>query len=92
MGDDAVRHKLEVLQEHCRNEGRPYEEIEKTSLDRVHITRDGSEGTMSPQQAIDYFGHVAELGFDHALISMPNVSHPDAFEVFHDIAPAIHKL
>ncbi|MGA7730704.1 MAG: LLM class F420-dependent oxidoreductase [Chloroflexia bacterium] len=92
LGDDALRHKLDVLREHCRNEGRPYEEIEKTSLDRLHITRDGSEGSMSPQQAIDYFGHVAGLGFDHALISMPNVSHPDAFEVFQDIASAVHKL
>jgi F420-dependent oxidoreductase-like protein len=92
LGDDALRHKLDVLQEHCRNEGRPYDEIEKTSLDRLHVTRDGSDGSMSPQQAIDYFGHVAELGFDHALISMPNVSHPDAFEVFQDIASAVHKL
>ena len=92
LGDDMLRHKLDVLREHCRNEGRPYEEIEKTSLDRVYVTRDGGEGSMSPQQAIDYFGHVAELGFDHALISMPNVSHPDAFEVFHEIAPAVHKL
>ena len=47
---------------------------------------------MSPQEAIDHFGHTAELGFDHAIFSMPNVYEPDAFEVFHDIAPAIHAI
>lgn len=92
LGDDALKHKLDVLREHCRNEGRPYEEIEKTSLDRLFVTRDGSEGSVSPQQAIDQFAHLAEMGFDHALISLPNVSDPDAFEVFHEIAAAVHAM
>lgn len=92
LGDDMLKHKFEVLQEHCANEGRPYEEIEKTSLDRVHITRDGDNGTMSVQQAIEYFGHIAELGFDHALVSMANVSKPDAFEVFEEISAAVHGM
>ncbi|MEA2575793.1 MAG: hypothetical protein QOH93_3091 [Chloroflexia bacterium] len=92
MGDDVVRHKLDVLRGHCETEGRPYEEIEKTSLERIHVTRDGSGDTMSPQQAIDHFGEAAALGFDHAIFSMPNVYEPDAFEVFQEIAPAIHDI
>ncbi len=92
MGEDALKHKLEVLRGHCEAEGRPYEEIEKTSLDTLLVTRDGQEGK-SPQEAIDYFGNLAQLGFDHALISMPNVSHPDAFDVFRDeIVPAVHEI
>src|SRR5205823_1553320 len=82
LGPDAVKHKLDVLRGHCETEGRPYEEIEKTSLDRILVSRDGAEGSISPQQAIDTFADVAQLGFDHAIISMPNVSHPDAFDVF----------
>ncbi|HET6263038.1 MAG TPA: LLM class F420-dependent oxidoreductase, partial [Chloroflexia bacterium] len=92
LGDDVVRHKLDVLRGHCEAEGRPYEEIEKTSLERLHVTRDGSGDTMSPQQAIDHFAETAALGFDHAIFSMPNVYEPDAFEVFHEIAPAIHDI
>jgi len=93
MGEDVLKHKLDVLREHCRNEGRPYEEIEKTSLNRVTVSNDSREGTISPQQAIDDFGKLAELGFDHALISMGNVSHPDAFDVFREeIVPAVHKM
>jgi F420-dependent oxidoreductase-like protein len=92
MGDDVLQHKFDVLREHCDNENRPYTDIEKTSLDRLHVTRDGSNGSMTPQQAIDYFGHIAELGFDHALVSLPNVSEPDAFEIFHELTPAIHDI
>ena len=92
MGDDALRHKLEVLKGHCEAEGRPYEEIEKTSLDSIIVARDGREGSMSPQQALDYFGQQAEMGFDHAIFSLRNVSDPDAFEVFQEIAPAVHDI
>jgi F420-dependent oxidoreductase-like protein len=93
MGDEVLRHKLDVLREHCEAENRPYDQIEKTSLDRVYVTRDGANGSISPQQAIDQFAHLAELGFDHGIISMPNVSDPDAFDVFRDqIAPEVHKI
>jgi F420-dependent oxidoreductase-like protein len=93
FGEGGIEHKLGVLKQHCENEGRPYEEIEKTSLGRVTVTRDGGGDTMSAQQAIDWFGNLASIGIDHALISMGNVSHPDAFEVFKDtIVPAVHSM
>jgi F420-dependent oxidoreductase-like protein len=92
IGDDVLRHKFDVLRQHCEAEGRPYEEIEKTTLDRVFVTRDGREGSMTPQQALDYFGHAASLGVDQAIFSMPNVSQPDAFEVFAELSPEIHKI
>ncbi len=92
LGDEMLRHKLNVLKEHCEREGRPYEEIEKTSLDRMYITRDGREGSISIQEALDRFGHLAELGFDQAIISLPNVSRPDAFEVFPEIVSQLNNL
>ena len=93
LGADVLKHKMDVLRGHCEAEGRHYEEIEKTSLSPIFVTRDGSEGSMSPQQAIDRFAEGAELGFDHTIISMPNVSHPDAFDVFRDeIVPVVHGM
>ncbi len=93
MGTDVVKHKLDVLRSHCEAEGRPYEEIEKTSLDRIHVTPQGGNDSMSTQQAIDSFGEGAGLGFDQAIISMSNVSDPDAFEVFKEtIVPAVHAM
>jgi F420-dependent oxidoreductase-like protein len=92
-GDDVLRHKLDVLREHCENEGRPYEDIEKTSLDHVYVTRDGANGSMSAQQAIDHIGHQAGLGFDQAIMSLRNVSDPDAFDIFRDeIEPEVRKI
>lgn len=93
LGDDALKHKLDVLRGHCEAEGRPYEEIEKTSLDRMLVTPGGGGDSVSPQQAIDQFKHLAGLGFDQAIISMPNVSEPGAFDLFRDeIVPAVHKI
>jgi F420-dependent oxidoreductase-like protein len=94
MGDDVVRHKLDVLRGHCDAEGRPYEEIEKTSLAHLGgVARGGGEGTMSPQQAIDEFGRMAAAGFDHAIIGLGNVSHPDAFEALkEEVVPAVHAM
>ena len=94
MGDEVVKHKLDVLRGHCEAEGRPYEEIEKTSLAGFPgFSRDGRQGTISSQEAIDQFSHVAEMGFDQAIISMGNVSHPDAFDALREeIAPAVHAM
>jgi F420-dependent oxidoreductase-like protein len=89
----TLRHKLQVLRAHCDAVGRPYTEIEKTTLGSVTVSRQGTAGTISVQQALDYFGQLAELGIDHAIINMGNVSQPDAFEVFGaQIVPAVHAL
>ncbi len=41
MGKNVLQHKLDVLREHCEKIGRPYEQIEKTTLDSINLTRDG---------------------------------------------------
>jgi F420-dependent oxidoreductase-like protein len=93
MGKEVVRHKLEVLQEHCERLGRPYVEIEKTSLDVLRLSRDGSSGTLSPQAAIDYFGGLAELGIDQAIFSMPTVHDLEPFDLLaSEIVPVVSKI
>lgn len=93
MGDDVLKHKLDVIRNYCEQFGRPYDDIEKTTLSSLLVSNDGSQGSMSPQQAIDYLAHQRELGIDQAIMSLSNVSHPDAFEVFRDkIVPAIRDL
>src|SRR5260370_21278509 len=44
--------------------GRPYEQIEKTLVYFLHLTRDGREGSFSPQAAIECFADLAAEGFD----------------------------
>ena len=93
LGSDMLRQKLDVLRGHCDTVGRPYSEIEKTSLDHTLVTRQGGNGAESPQQVIDRCGELAALGFDHALFSLRNVSDPEAFDVWREeIAPAVAAI
>src|SRR5258708_10507527 len=73
MGDDELKRKLDVLRGHCERLGRPYEQIEKTVLATLRFSRDGREGTLTSAAAVDYFGHLAGLGFEHALFNTPDV-------------------
>jgi F420-dependent oxidoreductase-like protein len=92
-GREQLQHKLEVLRAHCEACNRPYSAIEKTTLGRMEITRDGRNGTFSPAAAVDYFGSLAELGIDQAIFSMPNVHELEPFELLAtEIVPQVEKI
>jgi len=93
LGKEELKRKLGILQDHCQTVGRPYEQIEKTTLDVMHITRDGKDGTMSPAAAIDYFADLASQGIDQAIFSMPNVTGLDVFDILAtEIIPVVDKI
>jgi F420-dependent oxidoreductase-like protein len=93
MGDEVLRHKLDVLREHCRQVGRPYEQIEKTTLDTLRLSADGANDTMTPQAAIEYCAHLAAMGIDQAIFNMPNVSDPALFDLLgFEVIPAVEKI
>jgi F420-dependent oxidoreductase-like protein len=93
IGKDELQHKLDVLRDHCQSIGRPYEEIEKTTLDSFSITRDGRNDTLAPNAAIDRFAEQAEMGIDQAIFSLRNVSDLEAFDVLAtQIVPAVEKI
>jgi F420-dependent oxidoreductase-like protein len=92
MGPEVVRHKLEVLQGHCERLGRPYEQIEKTSLGVIRLSRDGGEGSSTVEQAVERFGALAELGIDHAIVSMPDVWDEAAFELLPDLVTQLEGI
>jgi F420-dependent oxidoreductase-like protein len=93
LGKDQLQHKLDVLRDHCQSIGRPYEQIEKTTLDIIHLTRDGRNGTMTPAAAIEHFAYLASMGIDHAIFSMPNVYDLEPFDLLAtEIVPAVEKM
>ncbi len=53
-----LAHKLDVLREHCANEGRDYDEIEKT----VQVRFDLGENGERVNQTIEHLHEVSELG------------------------------
>jgi F420-dependent oxidoreductase-like protein len=72
MNMDELRHKLDILRQHCETEGRSYDEIEKTTLgpgvvppNTSLLSPELSARVISPTQAIDQIGALRELGIDH---------------------------
>lgn len=93
LGNDELRRKLDILRDHCASLGRNYNEIEKTTLNVMPITRDGRNNTLSPSAAIDIFAEQAELGIDQAIFSMPNVNELEPFDVLaNEIVPVVEKI
>jgi F420-dependent oxidoreductase-like protein len=84
-GDD-LGHKLEVLQQHCADEDRDYDEIEKTVLFNFDP---GANGENSGE-IIDKLGAFAEMGFSVAHGSVADVGSIRPLELIgeHIIGPA----
>ena len=78
-GSEGISHKLEVLRGHCERLGRDYHTIAKTTLGSLHVTSDGRNGTKSVDQVVDHLGELAAIGIDESIVSLRNVSEPDAF-------------
>ncbi len=93
MGKDELNRKLDVLRDHCQALGRPYEEIEKTTLDSFRLTSDGRDNSLSPDAAIDTFGALAEQGIDQAIFSLQNVADLEAFDLLATkVIPEVEKI
>jgi F420-dependent oxidoreductase-like protein len=75
FGDAArIAHKYAVLREHCERLGRPYEEIERSTLQSVDLERD------STNALVDRFGSLAEAGAQHILFSVRGVNETTKLE------------
>jgi F420-dependent oxidoreductase-like protein len=71
-----LEHKLEVLKQHCENEGRDYDEITKT----VYQVMDTGANGEKTAQLIDELGRLHGLGFDAAIGAAPGVPNLDVLE------------
>jgi F420-dependent oxidoreductase-like protein len=90
---DNLRHKYAVLEEHCADVGRNYDEIEKTNLSGISITADGARGSLTPAAFVDRLGDWAEAGSMHAIFSIRDVWDTSKLELIgRDVIPQIHDL
>jgi F420-dependent oxidoreductase-like protein len=69
-GPDVLRHKYAVLRDHCAALGRDYHSIERTNLNSVAISTDGTDGTQTPAQLLERLAGWAEAGSQHAIVSV----------------------
>lgn len=68
-GPADVARKLDVLRQHCEAVGRPYDEIERTSLSTVNLTTGGE----SAKDVIARLEALADAGVQHALVNLTNL-------------------
>jgi F420-dependent oxidoreductase-like protein len=88
-----LAHKYAVLREHCERIGRPYQEIERSTLQTVSVSADGSGTTSSPAQLIDQFGELADAGVEHVILGVRGVEDISQLELIGTaVLPRIREL
>ncbi len=92
-GPEAIHHKFEVLRAHCEAVGRPFEEIERTTLQRLDPALPDGNGRESPGAIVDRFGQLADVGVQHVIVSIPEVWRVEKLElVGRDVIPQLRGL
>jgi F420-dependent oxidoreductase-like protein len=84
FGDpDQLLHKYRVLAEHCEAVGRPFEEIERTTLQSVSLFTPNAwrPSTESPDQLVDRFGLLGDAGVQQVIVNTADIHNPDAIEL-----------
>lgn len=94
FGDpDTQRQKLSILQRHCDEVGRPYAEILRTANNRITVTAEGKDDSLTPAQALQQIRALGEAGVQLVNFSMPNVATLEPLEIFgREIIPAVADL
>jgi F420-dependent oxidoreductase-like protein len=86
-GPEQIHHKYAVLREHCEAVGRDFDEIERTNLQSINLTRD------SATQIVDRFGELADAGAQHLIFSVADVNDPRHLETIgREIVPQLRGL
>src|SRR6185503_6649657 len=81
-GPEKIHHKWQVLKAHCEAVGRPYEEIERSTLQGgLSVSSDGGSGTESPASIVDRYGELGDAGAQHILFSVKDVWRTEQLEL-----------
>jgi F420-dependent oxidoreductase-like protein len=93
-GPERIHRKWQVLKEHCERLGRPYEEIERSTLQGAfRINRDGSGGAVTPDNLVSHYGELADAGAQHVLFSLRDAHDTAQLELLGtDVFPHLRDL
>ena len=91
-GPDMLRRKYAILREHCETVGRPYDEIERTTLQGTRLSAGGGPGTETPAAAAERFAALAEAGAQHVIVGIRNVEEPGVDTLAARLAELVHAI
>jgi F420-dependent oxidoreductase-like protein len=89
-GPDTLRRKYAILREHCEAVGRPFEQIERSTLQSTRLSADGAAGTETPGAAAERFAALAGAGAQHVVVSIHNVERPGVADLAARLAELVH--
>jgi F420-dependent oxidoreductase-like protein len=82
-----LTHKFDVLREHCASLGRPFDAIERTTLQSIKLDVE------SPAQVVDRLGALAEVGVQHVILGAKDIWDPRTIEtIAAKILPAVRAM
>lgn len=81
-GPEKIHHKWEVLRRHCEEVGRPFDEIERSTLQgRISVSAGDGDGGETPDRLVDRFGELGDAGAQHVLFSVRDVWRTEQLEL-----------
>ncbi len=91
VGNDVLKHKLEVLEGHCEAVKRPFSDIEKTALASAFVGQPDAETNRTADEVVESCRGLANLGIEQVIFNMPlNVHEITPLEVFgKEILPVV---
>jgi F420-dependent oxidoreductase-like protein len=91
-GPDTLRRKYAVLREHCEAVGRPFERIERSTLQSTRLSAAGAPGTETPEAAAERFNALAEAGAQHVVVGIQNIEQPGVADLAARLAELVHGV
>ena len=96
-GPEAMADRLAILRGHCDDVGRDPGQIEVTALSRLTLGRSGGtsargEQVRSVDEAVEHYGALAEVGLDHAILSMSNDTDDTAYELVGELVRQLEPV
>ena len=91
-GPEVLARKYAILREHCEAVGRPYAEIERSTLQNTRLSASGSEGMESPEAAAARFVSLAEAGAQHVIVGIGNIEEPGVDVLAARLATLTHAI
>jgi F420-dependent oxidoreductase-like protein len=86
-GPTAIHHKYEVLREHCAELGRDPDEIERSTLQGVNLSRE------TAASVVERFGELSDAGAQHVIFNLADVHDPRNLEAIgRDVLPQLRDL